>query len=218
MVHCEFSRILDIDIQRRIHTPHKRSNHFDAERGRIELKGYEHPSPSRAIATTIPLDLRGGSSGSAHLFRVRLSPFPIFRIISYSARLLDTAVYPLAPVSNHRHIIQSRDHRVQRIHRPLGLLAIKQQEILNWLLPLPQHINNILHQLPAQKRRHRRYLAADILQETSQELAPQRLRGKHQLPVLLRGEGSEEFEIGMGMRGEGAGDALEFPEGLEAGE
>lgn len=36
--------------------------------------------------------------------------------------------------------------------------------------------------------------------------------------MLLRGEGSEELKIGMGMRGEGAGDALEFPEGFEAGE
>ncbi len=36
--------------------------------------------------------------------------------------------------------------------------------------------------------------------------------------MLLRGEGSEELKIGMGMRGEGAGDALEFPESFEAGE
>lgn len=107
---------------------------------------------------------------------------------------------------------------MQRIHRPLGLLAIKQQEILNGLLPLPQHIDDILRQLPAQERRHGRYLAADVLQETSQKLAPQRIGGQHQLPVLLRGEGSEELEIGVGMRGEGAGDALELPEGFEAGQ
>lgn len=73
MVPCKFISILDVCIQRRLRTPHKRPNYSDVERGRPELQGYKHPSSGRAIAVTRPSIFR--SSVLARLIRVHLSPF-----------------------------------------------------------------------------------------------------------------------------------------------
>lgn len=87
------------------------------------------------------------------------------------------------------------------IHRPGTLLAIKQHQILNWLLPIPQDINNILGQLATQERRNRRNLAAEVLAETAQELCGEGLRWKQEFFVFEIGYGGEELELVFGLRG-----------------
>lgn len=110
---------------------------------------------------------------------------------------------------------------MQRVHRALGILPVEQQEVLNRLFPLAEHIDDVLRQLPAQEGGHGRQFRADVLQESAEEIGIERFLRQQELLVLFRREGGEELEVGAGVfghAGQGAGDALEFPQRAQAGE
>ena len=86
---------------------------------------------------------------------------------------------------------------------------------------MAQHIDDVLRQLAAQERGNRRQFRADVLQEPSEEIGIERFLRQQKLLVFFRREGGEELEVGSGVfghAGQGAGDALELPQGAQAGE
>ena len=88
---------------------------------------------------------------------------------------------------------------MKRVHGALGIFPVEQQEILDRLLPLAQHIDHILRQLAPQERRHRRQFSAHVLQEAAEEMGIERFLWQQELLVLFRGQGGEELEVGAGV-------------------
>lgn len=108
---------------------------------------------------------------------------------------------------------------MQRVDGPRALLAIKQQQVLDGLLALAQHVDNVLRQLATKERSNGGNLTAQVLQEAAQELGGESAGRQHVQLVLVRGHHGEELQLLRVVRGQ---DAVRFelvlPQGAHAGQ
>jgi hypothetical protein len=112
-----------------------------------------------------------------------------------------------------------REDRMQRVDRPCALLAIKQQQVLDGLLALAQHVDDVLGQLATEERGDGGNLTPQVLQEAAQELGGEGAGRQHVQLVLVRGHHGEELQLLRVVRGQ---DAVRFelvlPQGAHAGQ
>lgn len=85
------------------------------------------------------------------------------------------------------------------INRRLRPLAIKQQQILQRLLPSPEDVDDVLRERAADERRDGANLAAEVLEEGAQEFGGEGGDVEVEFVVLVAGEFGEEFEVGAGV-------------------
>lgn len=107
---------------------------------------------------------------------------------------------------------------MEGVHGGLHGVAVEDDHVLDRLLRLAEHVDDVLGQLAAEDGRDGRDLAAQVLEEAAQELGPQRLAGQAERLVLLGGDLGEELQVLSVAREAVALDLLEFPEGAEAGQ
>lgn len=75
------------------------------------------------------------------------------------------------------------------------LLAIKQHQVLDRLLPLPKHVDDVLRKLATQEGSDRRDLAAQVLQEAAEKFCSKGVRGEKVQFVLLCGHHREQLQL-----------------------
>lgn len=107
---------------------------------------------------------------------------------------------------------------VKGIHERLHRVAIKDDHVLDGLLRLAQHVDDILRQLASQNRRDGGNLTSQVLQETAQELRLERLTGQSESLVLLRSDLGENLKIVPVARHPAVLKLLEFPKRAETRE
>lgn len=106
---------------------------------------------------------------------------------------------------------------VKRIHGPRAILSIEQHEVLDRLLSLSQHVDDVLRKLTAEISRHGRNLRMQVAEEGLEKICGERLRGQRQLLVAVERRRGERGKLSLrARRVRSVSLALPLPEGAHA--
>lgn len=111
-----------------------------------------------------------------------------------------------------------RRRAVEAVDGALQVLAVEEGEVLDGLLALAEHVDDVLCQAAADERGRGDDLGADVLQERAQDFGFERFGRQLEFAGFGRGQGGEVGEVLGRVVGEAGVGALEVEEGAQAGE
>lgn len=131
-------------------------------------------------------------------------------------RILRQSAHAIHSCGSHGDL---RRRRVQAVDRALEVVAVKQGEVLDWLLALAEHVDDVFREAAADERGGGDDFGADVLQERAQEVGREGVGWNLQFGGFVLSKAAECLDllhaVHVGQAGVGA---LELEEGAQAGE